>query len=211
MRKTFVIFCFAIMPCLSMAQRQMDAELLFLVKTVCELRNADESTYRRVHDKLNADKAWTPMNETGSVKDGECRPYDKVPGFKLNRLLSQIASERKGVSVHGDMLNGNDKRYNYSLYERSVHAGAAVDYQLKYREKIQWLVIVPYYSDGAGLSASVCIEGQEPVLFNNMKDGCLVAFLDCPELSENQLLTISVKGGSRDQSFVLLNHNTREK
>jgi hypothetical protein len=209
--KFVAITAFLFLPFLSIAQGSMDGKLVFLVNSVCDLRHADEKTYSLVQERLSSNDDWTPMNETGSFKEGECHPYDNVPGFKLNRLLSLIATSRKTVYVHGDMLNGENENYDYSLYERSVHANAKVSYTIKGREGRQCFVIVPYDEDGGDLSASIRIGEGDTIDFVKTEGGLLTAFIDNTTLETDDPVTIIVVGGNRDQSFVILNHNMRKK
>lgn len=187
----------------------MDGEMEYLVSIVRLLGQQKESSFQEACRQLSADMKWTPMNETGVFQEGECSPTDKVPGFKLNRALSRVAGDRKYVSVKGDMLNGEDERYDYSLYERSVRAGQTVRYTLKGREGNQLFVLVPY--SGMGLSGSVTAAEGEPVPFIAGPDGTMVAHLHCPSLKKDQPVTITVVGGRQSQAFVLLNHNTRSR
>lgn len=206
MKRLPLVF-FLLIPFLSVHAQTMDGELKSLISFVCELRDADQQTYDNVRKKFINDNKWTPMNETGNLKEGECRPYDNVAGFKLNRLLTLVAGDRKYVSVHGDMLNGEDKRFNYSLYERSVHAGKTVDYVLMGRKERQWFVIVSYDTAPGVLSATVKLPGRKPQVFDDFGGGVLAAYIDDPDIVPSMEITISVTGGRKDQSFVILNHN----
>lgn len=211
MRRIQAILLAALLPVFAFAQRQMDREMEFLLDAVCELRNGNESTFNRVRDRLSKDELWTPMNETGAFQDGECAPYDHIPYFRLNRLLNQIAIERKPTYVHGDMLNGEKENYDFSLYERSVHAGASVSYTVRGREGKQCFAIVPYDKDGGDLSVTIAVPGTVPVSPQLSERGIWIVFLDDSAIELNTPLTISVKGGKKDQSFVILNHNTRRR
>ena len=193
------------------AQELPDSEFHSLVSAVCGLRVGGEGAYDTVKEQLKSDMLWTPMNETGPFREDECHPSERVPGFRLNRLLSMIAGERKYVTSRGDMLNGEDKRYDYSLYERSVHSGATVTYILRGREGRQWFAIVPHDGAGSGLEASVSVDGGPGVALNETGDGILSVYLDTPDLSADKALLLSVTGGRENQSFVILNHNTRNK
>lgn len=210
MRKLFFILMLSIYPITAFSQSQMDKETRNLIEAVCALRGANERTYERIRKQLSDDEAWTPMNETGSFQEGECPPYDDVPYFGLNRLLSLIAVERKQLHVHGDFLNGENESYDYSLYERSVKSGATVSYTVKGREGRQWFVIIPYDKVNNGLSASIRVKGESPVPFTKSDNGILTVYLDNPRLDILVPLTITVQG-TRDQSFVLFNHNTRKR
>lgn len=194
------------------AQEKFDSELSSLIHSVCQMRSADNATYKAIEEKLEADMLWTPMNETGPFREQECAPSVRIPRFKLNRMLSQIGGRRKYVSSRGDMLNGEDERYNYSLYERSVQKGATVSFSLTGREGRQYFVIVPYSEDGGGLTASVSLDGapEKPFIQTEQGEGFLYVTLD-EKVEKHQVIRVAVTGGTSDQAFVILNHNTRTK
>lgn len=212
MRKSLLLFLFLLPLHTSAQEANLDEEMQRLVRAVCLLRGADEATYNRIGAQLTEDQKWTPMNETGALQPQECRPSENIPGFKLNRLLSQIAGKRKYVSSHGDMLNGTDKRYDYSLYERSVRAHETAVYPLKGREGRQWFVLVAF-NQNVDLTASVHVDGQEIGRFlpaPQYGSGVCAVFLDTPAMNPDMVLTVSVTGGGESQHFVILNHNSRK-
>ncbi|MBO4446501.1 MAG: hypothetical protein J5764_00070 [Bacteroidales bacterium] len=209
MSKFRLILPMLMMSAAVFAQVQTDSELNFLVGAVCELRQADEVSFNHVRELLSPDTEWTPMNETRYVRGRECSPSDGVPGFGLNRLLSSIVTGRKPLHVHGDMLNGEDERYQYSLYEHSVHAGTEVSYTVYGREGRQCFVLVAFDADGGDLSASIAVNEGVPVPFHDAGNGILIVNLEPSGIDLNIPLTINVRGGTRDQYFVILNHNTR--
>ena len=211
MKKVLVILTSLLMSLPSFAQRQIDSELESLIGIVCELRKGGEATFNRVRESLANDKQWTPMNETGSPQEGECDLYDNIQYFGLNRLLYQIAIERKPVHTHGDFLHGENANYCFSLYERSVRAGAKVSYDLKGREGRQCFVIVPYNKDGGGLTATAAVADMEPVDFQMEERGVLVVFLDGRAINRNTLINITVRGGAKNQAFIILTHNSRNR
>ena len=132
MRKYKLFILFLLFGCqIAVAQHIVDEELQSLVAVVKMLRNSNENAFNQVSQLLASDEKWTPMSELGVRQSTECLPVDRVAGFKLNRILSKVEGNRKFVYTHGDMLNGEDERYNYSLYERSVKAGQKVSYRLK--------------------------------------------------------------------------------
>jgi len=211
MKRRLILLLFCIASLSGAAQTiGVDEEMEYLVGVVRLLGKQDEASYLEACRLLSQDMKWTPMNETGAFQPGECSPSEKVPGFKLNRALSQVAGNRKYVSTHGDMLNGEDERYDYSLYERSVHAGQTVSYQLKGREGNQLFILIPFTA-GQGLSANLSLGEGEPVPFVDSGDGILVAKVQCPALKRDQTLSLTVTGGKENQAFVILNHNTRQR
>jgi hypothetical protein len=141
------------------------------------------------------------------LRQQECHPSDHVPGFKLNRILNTIDGNRKYVSTHGDMLNGEDKRYNYSLYERSVKKGNTVSYKLKGRKGYQIFVVVPFTGKQSGLSAFITSEKNNRVNFSCAADGTLTVSY---KLRSDQEFAIAINNkGKSNQSFVLINYNSR--
>lgn len=182
-----------------------DKELEALVDVVKILRNPSESSFKQATKLLKADEKWTPMRETGELKATECKHSDKIPSFKLNRILNSIAKERKRVSTTGTMLNGEDSRYNYSLYERSLKKGKSATYTLKNRLGKQTFVLIPYKNKKGCLS--VIVDGKK-VKTLEQEDGTLL----CSFVSSGKemALTVTNKSGAA-LSFVLLNHNSRKK
>ena len=106
------------------------------------------------------------------------------------------------------MLHGEDPRYEFSLFERSVHAGSQTSFELRKRQGRQWFVIVPYSGPGA-LTATLSVDGGEPLAFTQQDDGSLVLFLD-QVIQADQVLSLSVTG-LRSDAYVILNHNMRDK
>ncbi len=211
--KRVLTILFFLCPLFLGAQVLPDQEMQSLVRSVCKLRVSNKAVSEQVASDLMADALWTPMNETNARQEGECLPSDKVPTFKLNRMLRRTLSDEKYISTHGEFLNGEDLRYDYSLYEHSVYAGKTVTYTLHKREGAQWFVLVPYEKNGGGLKATIQVDGGEKVELTphpDLGEGVLAVYLDRNKLSKDPVLTLSVKGGPKNQSFVILNHNTRK-
>lgn len=195
------------------AQSINDKELQSLIGVVKMLRVSDEPTFNKATRILVADTKWTSMSELGIKQKSECFPVDKVPGFKLNRILSKAEGSRKYVYTHGDMLNGEDERYNYSLYERSVKAGQEVTYKMKGREGAQVFVLVPFMEEASQLSGYITLDDGRQIMFETEKQdkGILVAYCESSMLTRDKLFSVTVKNGSLlNQSFVIINHNTRK-
>ena len=195
------------------AQSINDSELQSLIGVVKMLRASDEATFNKAAQILAADTKWTSMSELGVKQKTECLPVDRVPGFKLNRILSKAEGNRKYVYTHGDMLNGEDERYDYSLYERSLKAGQEVTYNLKGREGTQVFVLVSFMGEAARLSGYITLDDGRLVMFETEKQdkGIWIARCESSMLTRNKVFSITIKNGSQDnQSFVIINHNTRK-
>lgn len=215
MRKYKLFILFLLFGCqIAVAQHIVDEELQSLVAVVKMLRNSNENTFNQVSQLLASDEKWTSMSELGVRQSTECLPVDRVAGFKLNRILSKVEGNRKFVYTHGDMLNGEDERYNYSLYERSVKAGQKVSYRLKGREGTQIFVLVPFHGEQSGLGGEIQLEQETPVSFQE-EDGSyrdvLSARLVSSKLTREKEIVLTVRNGSSEnQSFVLINYNSRK-
>ena len=208
-------FCFTIYfilsAIMSLAQPAMDGELISLISSVIELRDGGTQVFDDVRDSFVRDTSWTPMDETGPFRGGlECHPSENVPRFRLNAILNYVARQRSPVylRVESSMLSGEDPRYDYSLFERSVHEGCTVEYVLAKREGQQWFVIVPH-SGSDSITASISVDGGKIREFVPNEDGTLVLYID-EAIRDDQLLTLTVNG-VRSDSFVIINHNTRNK
>jgi len=211
--KLFILFLL-VWSQTAVAQHIVDEELQSLVAVVKLLRSSNENDFNRASQLLASDEKWTSMSELGVRQSTECLPIDKVPGFKLNRILSKAEGNRKFVYTHGDMLNGEDERYNYSLYERSVKAGQNVSYRLKGREGTQIFVLVPFHGEQSGLSGEIQLEEEAPVAFQVEEgaewDVLSVRFVSSVLTREKEIVLTVRNGSSENQSFVLINYNSRK-
>ena len=206
MKKIVLFVCALCCTMLLHAQEvKMDKELAALVDVVKILRNPSESNFNKAFKLLKADDKWTPMNETGKLQATECKASENIPTFKLNRILTSVMKEQKRVSTPGTMLNGEDSRYNYSLYERCLKKGTSATYKLKKRYGKQTFVLVPYANKKGSLR--VFVDGKKPITVEQ-EDGTLICSFDSSgkEIS----FTVANKSGTA-LSFVLLNNNSRKK
>lgn len=187
-----------------------DKELDRLISVSTMLRTADATVYNRALQMLKADALWTPMDELGRIQSTECKPAESVARFKLNRLLSRADGSRKFVASRGDFLNGEDERFDYSLYERSLKAGSSVTFKVKGRVGQQTFVLVPHSVQGHGLKLALSAPGLTFRLQKTLPSGVQV-FASQGKASKERQITITVSNASRTpQSFVLINHNSRK-
>lgn len=214
MRKLALLFIALTLHFAASAQ-QNDKELNSLIAMVKNLRQANEAEQKQAFNStfqsLVADTAWTPMNELRDKNGAECPHSDKsVARFRLNRMLSKAEQVHQGVAVATNgFMNGQDPRFNYSLYEKSVMAGKQVSYSFSGREGRQVFVVVPYKTT-AILSARLLVNGKVAVSSQRLSDGTLV--LECAEsINTKTPLTLEISNeGSEGMAMVILNHNTRK-
>lgn len=206
LRYSYLIMCVIAQICTAQNVAIQDKELASLVGVAKMLRVQNEANFEKAKQILKADDKWTPMSETGDVRDTECKPVDKALGFKLNRILTSVARERKYVSTKGEMLNGEDERYNYSLYERSLKKKSEATYTLKNRHGKQTIIIVPFNAQKGNLT--VRINGKRLSSAKELDDGIII----CGFSVKNKDITLTVSNKSTEPlSFVIINHNSRKK
>lgn len=200
-----LLICMSVHICHAQNNVIQDQELASLVDVVKLLRVQNEKNYNEATKILKADNKWTPMNETGKLKDTECKPSKKTPNFKLNRILTSVARERKYISAKGEMLNGEDERYHYSLYERSLKKKSEATYRLRNRSGKQVFVIVPFNKQKGSLS--VMVNGENLSSTKEAEDGTLI----CNFIANGSEIYLTVKNLSTNPlAFVIINHNSRK-
>lgn len=205
-----ILLLIALVTVIGQMTAQTDSpELNKLIDIVHLLRSQNKDDYMKAYELLDKNPMWTPMNELGNVQDMECTPADKVKRFKLNRLLTKAEGNRKYVTSHGDFLNGEDKNYNYSLYERALRTNATAHFKIKGREGKQIFVVVPFEGIKSELSIRM-ICNDVPFDVQNRTDG-LIVLISKEAVRINDYIEIEITNhGSIDESYVILNHNSRK-
>lgn len=98
-KKFFIVLaCIICQVCTAQNLEFKDKELASLVEVVNMLRPSTEASFNKAKQALMADDKWVTMSETGDLQDAECKPQDKTPSFKLNRIL-YAAEKRESVSA----------------------------------------------------------------------------------------------------------------
>lgn len=204
MKHLLIFLAFALSAAGAYAQ---DAELSALSETVKALRNGGATAFDNAVGKLAKDAAWTPMNELkASDPSAECRASDRVPGFKLNKLLAKAEQAQRFETSTGNMLNGENPLYSYSLYERALKPGKTASYALRSRFGEQTFIFIPYDKDAAfDIEISCGDVSFEKTRYN---DGSVRL---CGKAAEGKAVAIKITNkDSANRSFVLLNHNPRK-
>lgn len=205
MKKMVLFFCVTCYTLLLHAQEvKMDKELSALVDIVKLLRSENESNYNKAVRLLETDAKWTSMCETGEKKDTEFSPSNKTQSFKLNRAMNAATSKRKIIIAKGEMLSGEDSRFNYSLIERFLKKNNSASYTLRKREGRQIFVFVPLSKKKGSLTVSV--KGKSPSI-RESSDGIVTCSFDNKE--EDVVLTVTNRSGDK-MPFVIINHNSRK-
>ncbi len=184
-----------------------DAELNKLTDIVKSLQSGGEKAYNAAIQQLAADKNWTPMDEVGFDRNIECKASERVPGFKLNSVLTNAENKERYQTTTGNHINGADSRFNYSLFEKTLKPGKTAIFSLPERWGEQTIIILPYQGAKAKISASAH-SGSNTFTTTSMSDGSIKLI---GIAVKGQPLSLKVTNGSDGNiSYVILNHNSRK-
>lgn len=184
-----------------------DAELNRLTDIVKSLQSGGEKAYNAAVQKLAANKNWTPMDEIGFDRNIECKASERVPGFKLNSVLTNAENKERYQTTTGNHINGADSRFNYSLFEKTLKPGKTAVFSLPERWGEQTIIILPYQGETAKVSAAAS-SGTNNFTVTSIGNGAVKL---TGKAVKGQPLTLKVSNGSEGNiSYVILNHNSRK-
>lgn len=186
----------------SRAQEQ-NQELERLTSLVLHLKEGGQQAYNEAVDLLAADSLWTPLNDFRD-RAAQWMPTAATPRFQLNKILGAAQNRVRYEASNKTMLNGEDPRYQYSLYERGVQAGRVFSCDLLKREGRQVFVLIPY--DGASAQLTLTV-ANDTFRQKRLPSGVIT----CEGTARpGEALRVEVTNGSdRGQFFVLINYNSR--
>ena len=188
-----------------------DEEMQNLIDIVGTLRGTrDKTAWDNVKETLANDKQWTIMDELRQ-SENECRITDRtVQWFSINRMLSQNLGYENS-RARGDFNSGEDPNFNYSLIERSVKVGAAVSYELKFRQGKQEFVVMPYETEGVNMTIEAYRGDELLATGKTASDGNIYLVIDADKniKSDDVMRIVVTNNGDKNMAFVIINHNTR--
>lgn len=209
MTASLVALLFVLMPLFAVAQNTdyITSEMKTLVKHSCDLRNSKNAA--RVERALYDDRQWTLMDEISIDSSGECTIRDRVKTRGLNQMGYRIAKYNRGISnTGGRFRNGQDQRYNYSFIEVTAKRGASLKYDITGRQGIQSFAVVPY-DPQQKFTVSLSLNSV-PVGTRYEEDGVYYIVVD-KNVEISDILTLRIyNSSSSNQSFVIINHNSRK-
>lgn len=203
-----ILFFMMLLPSTVRAQATPDDEMTALVAHAIDLRQPQNEA--KVRRALSLDYQWTMMDEIDIDREGECTTQDEVASFGMNALGFRISKYHGGVvNAGGRFNNGQDARYNYSFIEITVKQGHSVSYDIFGREGHQLFAIVPYEA-GASFQVSATKGGSQFGTAQSAADGVQYLSLSQPVVRDDHF-TLTIRNNSgKNQSFVIINHNTRK-
>ena len=209
MKKTFIIlFLNILMLTSAIAQQVTDKELQKLMSTVGSMRHANQTTWKADSTLLSRDSLWTALDEA------EHHQYEYWPigndYFKLNKIHVDNSGHNKKM-LPGEMLNGNDEHYNYSITERGIKAGRTVSYELTHRVGRQTFVVMPYRKGSTDLEVKVFRNERNIGRPTRDADGNIIVNI-AENIQDDDVLRIDITNqGTKNMPVVIINHNTRKK
>lgn len=181
-------------------------ELNALADIVKSLQSGGEAAYKAAVATLATDKLWTPMDELGYDKTVECRVSDRVPGFRLNSVLTNAENANRFQSTTADHLNGADSRYSYSLFEKTLKANCTASFELPGRWGEQILLIIPYPGAKAKITAEAT-SAENDFSVSAFDNGGIKL---TGKAVKGKALEITIKNNSAENvSYVIINYNSR--
>lgn len=176
-----------------------------------EALRSDPDGYEVVRAKMAEDMKWTMMSEFAdscSTPEALCGLRDRVRRTGINDIALQAEHMRGTVAKSAELFcNGNDPKYNYSLYEVKVKPGCHVRSRLSHRKGQQYFVVIPYED---GISAEIICKGSS-IPYSIMKDGSM-AFVVEKSLNEDDIIEISISNNTdSSRSAVVINHNSHRQ
>lgn len=164
--------------------------------------------YVSVRNDMAKNMKWTMMSEFAdscSTPEALCSLRDRVNRTGINDIALQAEYIRGTIAKSADLFcNGNDPKYNYSLYEVKLKAGKTVRSCISHRKGQQYFLIIPF---DEGITAEIFCRGAA-VPCTRLDDGSLSFVMTTP-LNEDDEIKICISNNSdSNRSAVIINHNS---
>lgn len=186
-----------------------------LIDAVLMLRNPDRKNWDAAQDELKKRiTQLTLMNELQD-KNNDCVLINtQNKSFGVNRIVNELKKGKRVQYSGKGLLDGADLRFNYSIYEKGVKAGHTATYTMTGRWGQQVFVIVPYTASQPYSTELIKADGTAISVTSKDAKGITYYCIDAtngPREGEKLNLRISNKDTKNNASFVVINHNYRNK
>ena len=186
-----------------------------LLDAVLLLRHSDVKSWNQAQDEL---EKWlskfTLMNELQDRENDCLLINSQVKSFGVNRIVSELKRGNRVQNSGRELLDGADVRFNYSLYEKGVKMGRTATYTMSGRSGKQVFLVVPFTSSQPYSVELVKADGTAIPSYGKDANGITYFEVDQaggPAPGETLTLRITNKDASHNASFVIINHNYRDK
>ena len=186
-----------------------------LLNAVLVLRHGDTIAWKTAYNELAKQQSqFTLMNELKDERNDCSLGTDNVKSFGVNRIVADLKMGLRVQNTGQELLDGSDTRFKYSLFEKGIKKGCTSTYTLKGRSGKQVFLIVPFAADQPYTSELRKSDGTLIAPSGKDAEGITYYFVDTktgPTLGETLMLKISNKDLKNNASFVIINHNYRNK
>jgi len=203
--------------CQSFLDKEKEAYTLELMEAAKTLRIRTEESWNKAQADFSLIlDSFTMMDELSDI-DNDCALAGKsVDSFGLNRMISMLKRSRTVVQNTGKgLLDGTDLRFHYSIYEKGIRQGCTATYDgLSGRAGKQVFIIIPYSADQPYETELSLESGRKYTVTHKDKEGIIYYLIDTmegPEADDSLVLKICNKDSQNNRSFVIINHNYRDK
>ncbi len=217
--KTIALLLFVMAGSLSsqaqVLEQRGEETLITLRNAVLLLNNSDKSSWEEAQNEFGRHlNSFTLMDELQDSKN-DCVPIaSKVKKRGVNRLVTELKNGHRVQNSENELLDGSDSRFNYSIFEKCIKEGATSTYTMKGRSGKQVYLVIPYDS-GNKYSCRLILAGNRVYAPSHTdKDGIAYFFIDSdegPKSNEPVALKISNEEKNKNASFVIINHNYRDR
>lgn len=191
----------------TVTQKLLDAVLL--------LRNGDVNSWNTAQDELEKRLSqFTLMNELQDRSNDCPLVSSQVKTFGVNRIVMGLKKGQRVQMSGPELLDGADVRFNYSLFEKAIKKGCTATYSLSGRNGKQVFLIVPHSSRQVYTTELIREDGSQITPSGKDANGVTYYLIDTddgPKAGENLYLKITNKDSDNNASFVVINHNYRDK
>ena len=218
--KHLMVFLILLMlaPLASYSQISLNDEELVtnkLLNAVLLLRQHDQKNWNLAQDELEKRlKLITLMNELLD-RDNDCPLVsDQIKSFGVNRIVTGLKNGRRIQNSEKQLLDGSDGKYNYSLYEKGIKKGCTSTATLTGRYGKQVFLIIPYTPNQPYSTELRKNDGTLYTPIGKDAQGITYYVIDTADgPSEGETLTLQITNSNMKQnaSFVIINHNYRNK
>lgn len=186
-----------------------------LLNAVLVLRQGDTIAWKTAYDELAKQQSqFTLMNELKDERNDCSLVTENVQSFGVNRIVADLKMGMRVQNTGQELLDGSDTRFKYSLFEKGIKKGCTSTYTLKGRLGKQVFLIVPFAADQPYISELRKSDGTLIAPSGKDTDGITYYFVNTetgPSFGETLMLKISNKDLKNNASFVIINHNYRNK
>lgn len=186
-----------------------------LREVALKLRHNDAKNWNEAQNELGKWLAqFTLMNELQDHTNDCALVSNQIKTFGVNRMVMELKKGKRVQNTGRELLDGADVRFNYSIFEKGVKQGSTATYTLNGRSGRQLFMVVPF---GPTQPYTVELRREDGTVYpaaGKDKEGVTYYLIESdkgPSNGEKLVLKITNLDEHTNVSFVIINHNYRDK